>query len=62
MGNRYLSKHISLDEAKLSGLLPPDAQATRLRELEHENARLKRIVVDLSLDKEVLQEIVKRKI
>jgi putative transposase len=34
----------------------------RLRELEEENNRLKRIVADLSLDKEMLQDIVRRKI
>jgi putative transposase len=34
----------------------------RLRELEQENTRLKKIVADLSLDKEMLQDIVRRKI
>ena len=34
----------------------------RLRELEDENGRLKRIVADLSLDKEMLQDIVRRKL
>jgi putative transposase len=33
-----------------------------LRELEEENDRLKRIVADLSLDKEMLQDIVRQKI
>jgi putative transposase len=40
---------------KYSGTMP-------LRELEEENNRLKRIVADLSLDKEMLQDIVRRKI
>ena len=31
-------------------------QARRLKELERENARLKKIVVDLSLDNEILKE------
>ena len=31
-------------------------QAKRLKELEVENARLKRLVAELSLDKEILQE------
>ena len=31
-------------------------QAHRLRELEKENARLKKLVADLSLDKAILQE------
>ena len=34
----------------------------RLRELEQENARLKKIVADLSLDKEMLQDVIKRKL
>ena len=29
----------------------------RLRQLEDENQRLKKLVVDLSLDKEMLQEV-----
>jgi transposase-like protein len=32
-------------------------QAKRLKELERENARLKRLVADLSLDKAMLQEV-----
>ncbi len=31
-------------------------QGERLRELERENTRLKRLVADLSLDKEILKE------
>ena len=31
-------------------------QAKRLKELEKENARLKKLVADLSLDKEILKE------
>lgn len=34
-------------------------QAKRLKELEHENARLKKLVADLALDKEMLKEIAK---
>lgn len=33
----------------------------RLRQLEEENQRLKRLVADLSLDKEMLQEVIKKK-
>lgn len=33
----------------------------RLRQLEGENQRLKRLVADLSLDKEMLQEVLKQK-
>ena len=45
---------------KYSGMMP--SKMRRLRELEEENGRLKRIVADLSLDKEMLQDIVRRKI
>ena len=45
---------------KYSGMMPSEMR--RLRELEEENGRLKRIVADLSLDKEMLQDIVRRKI
>jgi putative transposase len=33
----------------------------RLRQLEEENVRLERLVENLSLDKEVLQDVIKRK-
>jgi putative transposase len=36
------------------------SDARRLKELETENARLKRIVANLTLDKEILGEIVKK--
>ncbi|KZM44815.1 transposase [Labrenzia sp. OB1] len=45
---------------KYAGLMP--SEMNRLRELEQENARLKKIVADLSLDKKKLQDIVKRKL
>jgi hypothetical protein len=32
----------------------------RLRELEDENSRLKKIVADLTLDREMLQDVIKR--
>ena len=34
----------------------------RLRQLEEENAKLKQIVADLSLDKQMLQDILKKKL
>lgn len=43
---------------KYAGLLPTEMR--RLRELEDENARLKRIVADLTLDREMLQDVIKR--
>jgi transposase len=45
---------------KYSGLLPTEMR--RLKQLEDENGRLKRIVADLSLDKEMLQDVIKRKL
>jgi putative transposase len=41
---------------KYGGLLPSEMR--RLRQLEEENGRLKRIVADLSLDKEMLQDVI----
>ena len=35
------------------------SQAKRLKELEKENARLKKLVADLSLDKDILNEALK---
>jgi len=45
---------------KYGGLLPSEMK--RLKQLEEENNRLKRIVADLSLDKEMLQDVIRRKI
>jgi putative transposase len=45
---------------KYGGLMPSEVR--RLRELEAENGRLKKIVADLSLDKEMLQDVIKRKL
>ena len=45
---------------KYAGMMPSEMK--RLRELEEENGRLKRIVADLSLDKEMLQDVIKRKL
>ena len=36
-------------------------EAKRLKELEQENARLKRLVADLALDRHLLQEAVRKK-
>jgi len=36
-------------------------EAKRLKELEVENARLKRLVAELSLDKQMLQEVAQKK-
>ena len=38
------------------------SELRKLRQLEDENARLKRIVADLTLDKQILQEVVRKEI
>lgn len=45
---------------KYAGLMPSEMK--RRRELEEENSRLKKIVADLSLDREMLQDVIKRKL
>ena len=45
---------------KYAGLMPSEMK--RLREMEDENKRLKKIVADLMLDKEMLQDVIKRKL
>jgi putative transposase len=37
------------------------AEIRRLKQLEDENARLKKLVADLTLDKTMLQDVLKRK-
>ena len=38
------------------------AELRRLKQLEEENRRLKRMVADLSLDKQMLQDVLKKKL
>jgi putative transposase len=45
---------------KYAGMMPSEMK--RMRELEEENNRLKRIVADLSLDRAMLQDVIKRKL
>lgn len=45
---------------KYSGLLPTEMR--QLRELEEENGRLKKIVADLTLDRDMLQDVIRRKL
>lgn len=45
---------------KQYGSLEPD-QARELKQLQDENARLKKLVADLSLDKAILQDIAAKK-
>ena len=44
---------------KYGGLVPSEMK--RLKQLEEENQRLKKLVADLSLDKEMLQDVIRRK-
>ncbi|WP_425349749.1 transposase [Rhizobium altiplani] len=46
-------------EEKVPGMLPPEMK--KLKQLADENARLKKIVADLTLDREMLQDIIRRK-
>ena len=45
---------------KYEGLTPPEMR--RLKLLEEENAKLKKLVADLSLDREMLQDVIRRKL
>ena len=45
---------------RYAGLMPSEVK--RLRQLEDENAKLKRIVADLSLDKAMLQDVLSKKL
>lgn len=46
--------------SKYGGLMPSEMK--RLKQLEEENGRLRKLVADLSLDKEMLQDVIKRKL
>ncbi len=45
---------------KYGGLMPSEVR--KLKQLQEENTRLKRLVADLSLDKEMLQEVLRKKL
>jgi putative transposase len=45
---------------KYGGLLPDEMR--RLKALEGENSRLKKIVADLTLNREMLQDVIRRKL
>jgi putative transposase len=45
---------------KYDGLLPTEMK--RLKQLEDENSRLRKLVADLSLDREMLQDVIRRKL
>jgi putative transposase len=45
---------------KYTGLMPSEMK--RLKQLEEENGKLKQLVADLSLDKAMLQDVLKRNV
>jgi putative transposase len=45
---------------KYEGMTPPEMR--RLKQLEDENGKLRKLVADLSLDREMLQDVIRRKI
>ncbi|CAH1663519.1 Insertion element ISR1 uncharacterized 10 kDa protein A3 [Hyphomicrobiales bacterium] len=45
---------------KYEGLLP--AEMRRLKQLEDENAKLRKLVADLALDREMLQDVIRRNV
>ena len=45
---------------RYDGLTPPEMR--RLKQLEDENTKLRKLVADLSLDREMLQDVIRRKI
>lgn len=45
---------------KYDGLLPTEMK--RLKQLEEENGKLRKLVADLSLDREMLQDVIRRKL
>jgi putative transposase len=45
---------------RYDGLLPTEMR--RLKQLEDENSKLRKVVADLSLDKEMLQDALRRKL
>ncbi len=53
-------RHISTGRRSYDGLLPDEMR--RLKQLEDENGKLKKLVADLSLDKAMLQDVLRRKL
>jgi putative transposase len=60
LGRRGRAVHPINWRAKYGGLTPSEMK--RLRQLEEENGKLKKLVADLSLDKAMLQDVIRRKI
>lgn len=60
MRPRFIIGTATADRKKYGGLGVPELR--RLRQLEEENQQLKQLVADLSLDKQMLQEVIKKKL
>ena len=52
----------SARKGHLSGIWLLPTEMRRLKQLEDENAKLRKVVADLSLDKEMLQDVIRRKL
>ena len=59
-GRRELARRPTSTGKKYAGMLPPEMK--KLKQLEDENTRLKKIVADLTLDREMLQDVIRRKL
>jgi putative transposase len=53
-------KTVYLWRQKYNGVSPSELK--RLKELERENSQLKKLVAELSLDKEILQDVLRKKL
>ncbi len=56
-----MTRHFIPSEIYRTNVTPPlgVSEVHRLKQLEDENSRLKRMVADLSLDKQMLQEVLR---
>lgn len=54
----FRARRFTISAKKYAGLMPSEMK--RLRQLEEENAKLKRIVPDLSLDEAMLQDVLSK--
>lgn len=56
----FSDKTVYLWKRKYNGVSPSELK--RLKELERENGQLKKLVAELSLDKEILQDVLRKKL
>jgi len=60
LGRQLTKVHAFRWRKKYSGLMPSEMR--RLKQLEEENQRLRRLAADLSLDEEMLQDALRRNV